>query len=142
MLLEDSEADLRHEGTEVHKQQSLPECKEQLCSTSSAAHTADLLHSVSFTLLMHVQIVMTYDILLQAIEATLYATLMSISNASGGVSEVLGAALSKILGITAHQFGNMSWLVLICTLSNLLSLPFLNLVPDINEHTALSSIEH
>jgi len=67
---------------------------------------------------------------------------MSISNASGGVSEVLGAALSKILGITAHQFGNMSWLVLICTVSNLLSLPFLNLVPDINEHTALSSIEH
>ena len=79
---------------------------------------------------------------MQGVEATLYAALMSISNASGGVSELLGAALSKVLGITAHQFRNMTWLVLICTLSSLLPLPFLRLVPDINEHTALSTVEH
>ena len=75
-------------------------------------------------------------------EATLYAALMSISNASGGVSELLGAALSKILGITAHEFAGMAWLVLICTVSGLLPLPFLKLVPDISEHSAVSTIEH
>ena len=67
---------------------------------------------------------------------------MSISNASGGVSELLGAALSKILGITAHEFASMAWLVLICTVSGLLPLPFLRLVPDISEHSAVSTIEH
>jgi len=55
ILLEDPESDLSHQGREVHKQQSLPECKEQLWSTSPAAHTADLLHPVSFTQLMRVQ---------------------------------------------------------------------------------------
>ena len=75
-------------------------------------------------------------------EATLYAALMSISNASGGVSELLGASLSKLLGITAHEFANMAWLVLICTLSSLLPLPFLRLVPDISEHTAIPTTEH
>ena len=79
---------------------------------------------------------------MQGVEATLYAALMSISNASGGVSELLGAALSKMLGITAHDFANMTWLVLICTLSNLLPLPFLRLVPDISEHTVIPSVEH
>ena len=75
-------------------------------------------------------------------EATLYAALMSISNASGGVSELLGAALSKILGITAHDFANIAWLVLICTVSAVLPLPFLRLVPDISEHSAVSTNEH
>lgn len=79
---------------------------------------------------------------MQGVEATLYAALMSISNASGGVSELLGAALSKMMGITAHEFANMSWLVLICTLSNLLPLPFLKLVPNINEHIPVSTVEH
>lgn len=78
----------------------------------------------------------------QGVEATLYAALMSISNASSGVAELLGAALSKMLGITAHEFANMTWLVLICTLSSLLPLPFLRLVPDINEHTLVSTTEH
>ncbi|CAK0783008.1 hypothetical protein CVIRNUC_006203 [Coccomyxa viridis] len=78
----------------------------------------------------------------EGVEATLYAALMSISNASGGVSELLGAALSKILGITAHEFAGMAWLVLICTVSGLLPLPFLRLVPDINEHSAVSTVEH
>ena len=78
----------------------------------------------------------------QGVEATLYAALMSIANASGSVSELLGAALSKIMGITAHDFKNMAWLVLVCTLSSLLPLPFLGLVPDINEHTHVSTVEH
>ena len=78
----------------------------------------------------------------QGVEATLYAAMMSISNASGGISELLGAALSKLLGITAHEFANMTWLVLICTLSSLLPLPFLRLVPDISEHTLIPTVEH
>lgn len=78
----------------------------------------------------------------QGVEATLYAALMSIANASGSVSELLGAALSKVMGITAHDFKNMAWLVLVCTLSSLLPLPFLGLVPDINEHTPVSTVEH
>ena len=124
----------------MHTQQSLLECKErQVVYVSCSSHCRSAVSCELHTLDAYAN---GDDTSLQAIEATLYATLMSISNASGGVSEVLGAALSKILGITAHQFGNMSWLVLICTVSNLLPLPFLNLVPDINEHTALSSIEH
>ena len=79
---------------------------------------------------------------MQGVEATLYAALMSIANASASVSELLGGALSKIMGITAHDFKNMAWLVLVCTLSSLLPLPFLGLVPDINEHAPVSTVEH
>jgi hypothetical protein len=71
------------------------------------------------------------------VEATLYAALMSISNAAGGAGELLGAALTKMLGITAHEFGNMSWLVLVCTLCGFLPLPFLRLIPDTQKHTPL-----
>jgi hypothetical protein len=55
---------------------------------------------------------------------------MSISNAAGGTGEVLGAGLTQLLGITAHEFGNMAWLILLCAVSALLPLPFLKLIRD------------
>lgn len=82
-----------------------------------------------------------YNPLLQGVEATLYAALMSVSNAAGGAGDVFGAALTKLLGITAHEFGNMSWLVLICTLCGFLPLPFLRLIPDNEKHAPLPTEE-
>ncbi len=79
--------------------------------------------------------------MLQGVEATLYAALMSLSNAASGTGEVLGAALTALLGVTAHQFRNMSWLVLICTLCGFLPLPFLRLIPDNEKHAPLPTEE-
>ncbi|CAL8470505.1 g10047 [Coccomyxa elongata] len=73
----------------------------------------------------------------EGVEATLYAALMSVSNAAGGAGDVFGAALTKLLGITAHKFSNMSWLVLVCTLCGFLPLPFLRLIPDNEKHALL-----
>lgn len=67
---------------------------------------------------------------MQGVEATLYAALMSISNAASGAGEVLGAGLTQLLGITAQEFGNMPWLVFLCTVSALFPIPFLRLIQD------------
>lgn len=70
-------------------------------------------------------------------EATLYAALMSVANAAAGTGDVLGAALTKLLGITAHEFSGMPWLVLLCTLCSFLPLPFLRLIPVTEGHAPL-----
>ncbi|BDA45897.1 Folate-biopterin transporter 1, chloroplastic [Coccomyxa sp. Obi] len=77
----------------------------------------------------------------EGVEATLYAALMSVSNAASGAGDVFGAALTKLLGITAHEFSNMSWLVLVCTLCGFLPLPFLRLIPDNEKHAPLPTEE-
>lgn len=65
----------------------------------------------------------------QGVEATLYSALMSISNAAGGVGDLLGAGLTWVLGITATQFDRLPVLVALCAVGGLLPLPLLHFVP-------------
>ena len=61
----------------------------------------------------------------EGVEATLFAALMSVFNAGGAASGALGAALTSYLGVTAEDFTNLFWLVLICNMSSLLPLAVL-----------------
>ncbi|VAH30108.1 unnamed protein product [Triticum turgidum subsp. durum] len=63
-------------------------------------------------------------------EATLFATLMSISNAGSVTGGLVGAGLTKIFGVTRESFGNLPLLIIVCNLSSLLPLPLLGLLPD------------
>ena len=66
----------------------------------------------------------------QGVEATLFATLMSILNGGAFVGSSGGALLTQIFGVTSDNFDRLAPLVLLCTLSSLLPLPLLGLVPD------------
>ncbi|XP_024356686.1 folate-biopterin transporter 1, chloroplastic isoform X1 [Physcomitrium patens] len=70
------------------------------------------------------------------VEATLFATLMSISNGGGVTGGVLGAGLTQVLGVTSQNFDNLALLLLLCNASSLLPLPFLNLLPSESELAA------
>lgn len=67
------------------------------------------------------------------IEGTLFAALMSVYNASGVVSNQLGAVLTHALGVTETDFTNLWLLVTICSLSNLLALPLLDFLDEAPE---------
>lgn len=60
------------------------------------------------------------------IEGTLFASLMSIYNAAGLVSAELGAFITSTLGVTDKEFANLPLLISICSLSSLLTLPFID----------------
>lgn len=64
------------------------------------------------------------------VEATLFATLMSISNGANVTGGFLGAGLTKLLGVTSQNFEHLALLLVICNLSSLLPLPFLGLLPS------------
>lgn len=64
------------------------------------------------------------------VEGTLFATLMSIYNASGATSNQLGSLLTKALHITDSDFTNLWELIVICAVSGLLPLPLLKLVDE------------
>ena len=64
------------------------------------------------------------------VEGTLFATLMSIYNAASSVSSELGAGLTYALGINEKNNDNLSLLVIICALSSLLPLPFINAIDN------------
>lgn len=66
----------------------------------------------------------------EGVEATLFATLMSISNGGSFTGSALGGGLTSALGVTSTNFDNLFPLVLICTLSGLLPAPFLWLLPN------------
>lgn len=65
------------------------------------------------------------------VEGTLFATLMSIYNAAGGISSELGALLTSALGVTDKKFDNLSLLVFLASVSNLLPLIFINFLDGI-----------
>lgn len=67
------------------------------------------------------------------VEATLFATLMSISNGGGVAGGVLGAGLTQFLGVTSQNFDNLALLLVLCNASSLLPLPFLSLLPSESE---------
>eukprot|EP00252_Welwitschia_mirabilis_P013415 TRINITY_DN2950_c0_g1_i2.p1 TRINITY_DN2950_c0_g1~~TRINITY_DN2950_c0_g1_i2.p1 ORF type:complete len:534 (-),score=97.12 TRINITY_DN2950_c0_g1_i2:247-1848(-) len=62
-------------------------------------------------------------------EATLFATLMSISNGGSVTGGLVGAGLMKILGVTKDDFQNLTLLLILCNLSSLFPLPLLGLLP-------------
>ncbi|KAF6250954.1 BT1 family-domain-containing protein [Scenedesmus sp. NREL 46B-D3] len=65
----------------------------------------------------------------EGVEATLFATLMSILNAGGFTGSALGAGLTSVLGITGSDFSNLFLLLVLCNASTLLPAPFLWLLP-------------
>ncbi|ESQ51794.1 hypothetical protein EUTSA_v10016461mg [Eutrema salsugineum] len=66
----------------------------------------------------------------EGMEATLFATLMSISNGGSVLGGLMGAGLTQVFGITRDSFGNLSTLIILCNLSSLLPLPLLGLLPE------------
>lgn len=73
-------------------------------------------------------------------EATLFATLMSISNGGSVAGGLLGAGLTQLLGVTKDSFGNLAFLIVICNLSSLLPLPLLGLLPEGNPDAKTADI--
>jgi folate/biopterin transporter len=67
------------------------------------------------------------------VEATLFATLMSISNGGAVLGGLTGAALTQLLGVTSENFQNLALLLVLCNVSSLLPLPFLGLLPTESE---------
>lgn len=67
------------------------------------------------------------------VEGTLYAALMSLSNAGGGAGELLGAALMARLGVKSGAFGGLPALVAICAVASLAPLLLLRLVGSVGD---------
>ncbi|GMP56389.1 hypothetical protein CsSME_00020899 [Camellia sinensis var. sinensis] len=63
-------------------------------------------------------------------EATLFATLMSISNGGSVLGGLIGAGLTQLFGVTKDKFDNLVFLIILCNLSSLLPLPLLGLLPQ------------
>ncbi|KAK7280110.1 hypothetical protein RJT34_25172 [Clitoria ternatea] len=73
----------------------------------------------------------------EGMEATLFATLMSVSNGGSVVGGLIGAGLTQLFGITKDRFDNLAALIILCNLSSLLPLPLLGLLPEDNPDTNL-----
>jgi MFS family permease len=66
----------------------------------------------------------------EGMEATLFATLMSISNGGSVLGGLIGAGLTQFFGVTKDNFDNLAFLIILCNLSSLLPLPLLGLLPN------------
>uniref|UniRef100_A0A7N0VIS3 Biopterin transport-related protein BT1 n=1 Tax=Kalanchoe fedtschenkoi TaxID=63787 RepID=A0A7N0VIS3_KALFE len=66
----------------------------------------------------------------EGMEATLFATLMSISNGGSVLGGLIGAGLTQLFGVTKDHFDNLAYLIIFCNLSSLLPLPLLGLLPN------------
>jgi len=76
----------------------------------------------------------------EGVEATLFATLMSILNGGSFVGSALGASLTALLGVNSADFDNLFLLVALCTASTMLPAPFLKLLPaDVDQEPPPSS---
>ncbi|KAM7485533.1 hypothetical protein LguiA_001542 [Lonicera macranthoides] len=78
----------------------------------------------------------------QGMEATLFATLMSVSNGGSVIGGLLGAGLTQLFGVTKDSFDNLATLIILCNLSSLLPLPLLGLLPHDNSPDANSTDRH
>ncbi|KAJ9700379.1 hypothetical protein PVL29_005938 [Vitis rotundifolia] len=77
----------------------------------------------------------------QGMEATLFATLMSISNGGSVVGGLVGAGLTQLFGVTKDSFDNLAFLIILCNLSSLLPLPLLGLLPQDNPDASTKETE-
>lgn len=75
----------------------------------------------------------------EGVEATLYASLMSLNNAAVGVGSLFGAAMMKLFGITSTDFSHLTALLLTCNMMSLLPLPLVRWVPDSNTQGVLGT---
>jgi folate/biopterin transporter len=73
----------------------------------------------------------------KGIEATMFATLMALSNLAGVLSHESGAILMHWMGITDSNFQRLWLLILVTNLSTLLPLPLLHWLPDNRESDLL-----
>lgn len=64
------------------------------------------------------------------LEATFYATMMSLSNIGGGLSSLLSSGLTLLLGIQREHFESLWKLIVICNMIGLLPLFMLRLLPS------------
>jgi folate/biopterin transporter len=69
------------------------------------------------------------------IEAVLFATLMSIFNFASTVGTELGAALTKVFGITENNFDNLALLTVLCNLTSLYPLLFIGWLDKVRTTT-------
>lgn len=69
-------------------------------------------------------------------EATLFATLMSVMNAGNFTSGLLGSVLTALLGVRGEDFSRLPLLVTLCTLCTALPLALLRFVPNTAPSTA------
>ena len=76
------------------------------------------------------------------IEGTLFASLMSIYNLAGVMSNELGAGLTSLLGVNELNYDNLVLLLVICSLSSLLPLTFLNLLDYAKPVTVAEAKDH
>jgi hypothetical protein len=75
----------------------------------------------------------------EGVEATLYASLMSLNNAAMGTAALLGAGMTKLFSITSSNFDHLSLLLLTCNLMSLLPLPLVGWVPDSSTNAATAA---
>lgn len=68
----------------------------------------------------------------EGVEATLFATLMSVCNSGAVTGSFVGSLATKGLGVTSTNFDNLALLVSLCALGTLLPLPLVRLVPDLD----------
>lgn len=75
-------------------------------------------------------LVLAAQICPEGVEATLFATLMSILNTGSFIGTSLGASLTSAFGVTSENFDGMFGLVSCCLLLQLVPLALLPLVPS------------
>ncbi|KAK3042175.1 hypothetical protein RJ639_001295 [Escallonia herrerae] len=66
----------------------------------------------------------------EGMEATFFATLMSVSNGGSVIGGLIGAGLTQLFGVTKDRFDNLAFLIILCNLSSFLPLPLLGLLPS------------
>ena len=86
-------------------------------------------------------LVMAARICPEGVEASLYATLMSIMNGGSVTGGLLGAGLTKWFGVTATDFDHLPWLIFVCTVAQFAPIAFINFVPDTGNTQVDSSLE-
>jgi len=69
------------------------------------------------------------------VEAVLFATLMSIYNGASTVGTEVGAALTKVLGVTESDFSNLALLTIICNVSSLFPLVFIGWLDGVGDES-------
>ena len=69
----------------------------------------------------------------KGVEATLFASLMSLFNFGGVTSQFLGAGLTEKLGVTADNFDNLFELVAICNFTTLLPLVAIGFLNEVEQ---------
>jgi folate/biopterin transporter len=70
-------------------------------------------------------------------EAVLFATLMSIFNGASTVGTELGAALTKVFGITESNFDNLAVLLVVCNITSLYPLLFIQWLDKVGDESVL-----